>query len=73
MPVKLVAEFAKTNPALLIKAGIVEGEVVSLSTLNELATLPSREGLLTMLAGGLIGVVRDLSICLDLHSQNLEK
>ena len=25
-----------------------------------------------MLASGLMGTVRDLSICLDLHSQNLE-
>ena len=41
--------------------------------LAELASIPSREGLLTMLAGGLIGVVRDLSICLDLYSQDLEK
>lgn len=73
LPIKLIAEFAKKNPALEIKAGIVEGNVTSVTTLNELAQLPSREGLLTMLAGGLIGVVRDLSICLDLHSQNLEK
>lgn len=73
LPVKMVAEFAKKNPALEIKAGIVEGSIASVKTLNELAQLPSREGLLTMLAGGLIGVVRDLSICLDLHSQNLEK
>ena len=28
-----------------------------------------REGLLTMLAGGLIGVARDLSICLHLYSE----
>lgn len=73
LPIKLIAEFAKKNPALEIKAGIVEGKVTSAATLTELAQLPSREGLLTMLAGGLIGVVRDLSICLDLHSQNLEK
>lgn len=73
LPIKLIAEFAKKNPALEIKAGIVEGNVTSVATLAELAQLPSREGLLTMLAGGLIGVVRDLSICLDLHSQNLEK
>lgn len=72
MPVKIVSEFAKKNPALEIKVGIVEGRISSITELEQLAALPSREGLLTMLAGGLMGVVRDLSICLDLHSQNLE-
>ena len=41
--------------------------------LAEYASLPSRDGLLTMLAGGMIGLVRDLSICLDLYSQQKEE
>ena len=41
--------------------------------LAEYAKIPSRDGLLTMLAGGLIGTVRDLSICLDLYSQQKEE
>ena len=41
--------------------------------LAEYATIPSREGLLTMLAGGMIGIARDLSICLDLYSQQKEE
>jgi large subunit ribosomal protein L10 len=72
-PIKVISEFAKKHPALEIKVGIVDGEIARIETLNELATIPSREGLLTMLAGGLIGVVRDLSISLDLYSQELEK
>lgn len=72
-PIKVLSEFAKKHPALEIKVGIVDGAIARIDTLNDLATIPSREGLLTMLAGGLIGVVRDLSICLDLHRQNLEK
>lgn len=72
-PIKAVNEFAKTHPALEIKVGIVEGEVTGLDTLKKLAVLPGRNELLTMLAGGLMATVRDLSISLDLYSQNLEK
>ena len=36
-------------------------------------TIISTVLLLTMLAGGLMGTVRDLSICLDLYSDGLEK
>ena len=71
-PVKALADFAKTHKALEIKVGVVDGAVADEKMLNELASIPSREGLLTMLAGGLMGVVRDLSICLDLYSQDLE-
>lgn len=72
-PVKTLADFAKAHKALEIKVGVVDGSIADEKMLNELAMIPSREGLLTMLAGGLIGVVRDLSICLDLYSQDLEK
>ena len=42
------------------------------SELKKLATIPSREGLLTMFASGLLAIPRDFAICLDLHSKNLE-
>lgn len=71
-PVKILSDFAKTHEALQLKAGIVEGKVVDSSELGKYAAIPSREGLLTMLAGGMIGVVRDLSICLDLYSKDKE-
>ena len=45
----------------------------SLAELNELATIPSRDGLLTMPAAGLMEHVKNVAICLDLHSQNLEE
>ena len=72
-PIKTLADFAKTHKALEIKAGVIDGSVADQKMLNELATIPSREALLTMLAGGLMGVVRDLAIGLDLYSQKLEK
>ena len=71
-PIKVLSDFAKDHPSLLLKVGIVDGEITDEAALKELATIPSRDGLLTMLASGLMGTVRDLSICLDLYSQNLE-
>ena len=72
-PIKVVAEFMKLHPNLDMKVGIVDGAITDLATLNQLATIPSREGLLTMVAGGLLGVARDFAICLDLHAKNLEE
>ena len=72
-PVKIISEFAKKHEALELKAGVVEGKVANVEELNSYAAIPSREGLLTMLAGGLIGTVRDLSICLDLYSKEKEE
>ncbi len=71
-PIKVLSDFAKEHPALVLKVGIVDGEKADQAKLAEYATLPSRDGLLTMLAGGMIGLVKDLSICLDLYSQQKE-
>ena len=72
-PIKTLSEFSKNHPALELKVGIVDGEVADVAMLNKLAAIPSRDTLLTMVAAGLMGTVRDFAICLDLHSQNLEK
>ena len=72
-PIKTLSDFAKEHPALVLKVGIVDGEKADQAKLAEYATLPSREGLLTMLAGGMMGIARDLSICLDLYSQQKEE
>ena len=72
-PIKTLSDFAKEHPALVLKVGIVDGEKADHAKLAEYATLPSRDGLLTMLAGGMMGIARDLSICLDLYSQQKEE
>ena len=71
-PIKAVADFMKKHPNLEMKVGIVDGKIADLDELKQLATIPSREGLLTMFASGLLAIPRDFSICLDLHSKNLE-
>ena len=57
----------------MIRVGIINGSPADLKTINEYATIPSREGLLTMLAGGMIQYVRDLAIGLNLYAEKLEK
>ena len=71
-PIKIVNDFIKKHDKLIMKIGIVDGKVTSLDELNKLATIPSREGLLTMFASGLLAIPKDFAICLDLHSKNLE-
>ena len=68
-PIKALSSFAKEHPALKLKGGIVDGKETSLEELNKLASIPSREALLTMLAGGLLGTLKDLSIALNLLSE----
>lgn len=68
-PIKTLSEFAKTHNALELKGGIVDGKVATLDEIKELASIPSREGLLTMLAGGLMATAKDLSIALNLLSE----
>lgn len=72
-PVKVISEFAKKHTNLELKAGIVEGKVAEALELAKYAAIPSREGLLTMLAAGLMGTVKDLSICLDLYAKQKEE
>lgn len=72
-PIKIVAEFAKDHPEVILKVGIVDGEISDKEKLNKLATLPSRDELLTMLAGGMIGIAKDLAICLDLYAEQKEE
>ena len=72
-PIKAIAEFAKTHEVVTLKVGIVDGEVTGKEALTELAKIPSREGLLTMLAAGMMGIPKDLSICLDLYAKQKEE
>ena len=71
-PIKLVSEVAKKNDKLTIKAGYINGEFADVKTINEYASIPSYEGLLTMFAGGLIEHVRNLSIALNLYAEKME-
>lgn len=53
---KTLTGFAKTNDKLKLRAGFVEGRVISTADIKALSELPSREDLLAMLLGALQGV-----------------
>lgn len=53
VPIKVLTEFAKENPELIIKGGIVEGKIIRKEKVSKLAELPSREVLLSQFLMGL--------------------
>jgi large subunit ribosomal protein L10 len=71
-PIKVISDFAKDHKKLEIRVGIISGDVADINVIKDYATIPSREGLLTMLAGGMIQYVRDLAIGLNLYAEKLE-
>jgi large subunit ribosomal protein L10 len=52
---KGLRDFAKENPALVIKGGVLDGKGLSAEDFNKLADLDSREVLLAKLAGAMKG------------------
>ena len=64
-PLKAIYKFSKDNEFYKIKGGIVEGKVLSVEELITLAKLPSRQELLGMLAGALIGNISKLAVGLE--------
>ncbi len=71
-PIKVVSAFAKEHDKMKVRVGIINGEAASLQVINEYASIPSYEGLLTMLAAGMMEHVRNLAIGLNLYAEKLE-
>lgn len=46
---KALTAYAKSNPVLVFKAGMVEGRVIDIRSIQELASMPSREQILAKL------------------------
>ncbi len=64
-PARVLAKFAKTVPALEIRAGIVEGAFYDEAAMKEISTIPSREELLSKLLGSLQSPVTNLARVLN--------
>ncbi len=64
-PLKAIYNFSKENDFYKIKGGIVEGKIMTVEELIALAKLPSRQELLGMLAGGLLGTISKFAVALD--------
>ena len=62
---KTVYEFSKDNDYYEIKGGVIDGKVMTTEEIVTLAKLPSRETLLSMLAGALLGNISKVAVALD--------
>ena len=57
---KTLQTFAKTNQALVLKAGVVDGQKLEPAGLKALADLPSREALRAQIVGAITGPLTQL-------------
>lgn len=72
---KIVADFAKKlgDKKFFIKAGFVEGKVISSEEVKALADLPSREVLIATVLGTMMAPVRGLATVLDANISGLAR
>lgn len=71
-PARVLAKFAKTHEALVLKSGIVEGKVVPTETIQKLSSLPNREGMISMFMGCLQSPVRKFACALNAVKEQKE-
>lgn len=64
-PARLLAKFAKTAPALEMKAGVVEGTFYDAAGIQAIANVPSRDELLAKLLGSLQAPIANLARVLN--------
>ena len=64
-PSKVIYKFSKDNDFYKIKGGIIDGKVMTAEEIIELAKLPSRQELLSKLAGCLLANISKLAVALD--------
>lgn len=73
---KALTAYAKANPAFTFKAGFVEGRVINVANIQDLASMPSKEELIAKvmflinsgaqrIAVGINGVARNLAVALN--------
>jgi large subunit ribosomal protein L10 len=71
---KVLVDFARENeqrPA--VKGGLVDGEVVSEADVKKLATLPTKEVALSLMAGAMNGVLMVFALALEARKEQLEQ
>ena len=64
-PSKIIYKYSKDNDFYKIKGGVIDGKVMTTEEIITLAKLPSRETLLSMLAGALLGNISKIAVALN--------
>ena len=62
---KIIYNFTKNNEYYKIKGGVIDGKVMTAEEIITLAKLPSRETLLSMLAGALLSNISKVAVALN--------
>ncbi len=67
---KILIDFAKATPTLILKGGVMDGRTLSSKDLKALADLPSRDVLLAQFAGALAAPMRNMASLLKAVPQS---
>ncbi len=70
---KVLSDFAKTNDKLVLKAGSYAGNVLDKAGVQALASIPSREELLSKLLGVMKAPVAGFAVCLGALAKQREE
>ncbi|MDD4850050.1 MAG: 50S ribosomal protein L10 [Gemmiger sp.] len=64
---RILCKFAEADKSkrFTVKAGFCDGQVLDAAGVQSIATMPNREGLLSMLAGSLSGIIGGLAVALQ--------
>jgi len=68
---KALTTYAKTNPTFTFKAGIVEGRVIDVGAINDLATMPSKEEIFAKLLYLINAPAQRLAMTINAVGRNL--
>ncbi len=64
-PAKIVAEFAKTNEAMEIKGGFLDGEYLDKGQILALSKVPSKDGLIAKMMGSINSPVTGIAMVMN--------
>ena len=64
-PTKVIYNFTKSNDYYKIKGGFIDGKLMTAEEIITLAKLPSKQDLLSMLAGGLLANISKFAVALE--------
>jgi large subunit ribosomal protein L10 len=68
---KALTAYAKNNPVLVFKAGMVEGRVIDIRSIQELASMPSREQIMAKLLFLIQAPAQRLAAAINAVGRNL--
>ncbi len=68
---KKMTDYAKKNPKFVVKAGFVDGQVITADGVKKLASLPPREVLIAQVLGTMLAPVSGLASVLNATIQGL--